>query len=467
MSTFSRLTGWMRHLSLRTKITVVTVALVAVTLVIGGLLILAALRSELIDDADDTGALRAHELAGAVERSDLDSSIPQMSDPESFAQVVVDGRVVASSDEPDGTDLGLPPQSPNSLEVYQIGQLPVPKVGPYRVTALGVAGPDGDATVYVAVSIDGVEDLMATVRRTAAYGGVGLLTVLAVLTWLSIDRTLAPVGAIGAHAEAITGQNLSARVPEPERDDEIGRLARIVNRMLSRLEASSERQQRFVADAAHELRTPIASLRTQLETAIAAGGGADERELLKDTIRMQAIVEQLLLLARADSDRAWLRQSAVDLDEVIDSAIAAAPSRNGVRINAAAVEPVQLYGDGDLLEQTFSNLLQNAVRHAGSSVRVSGGEADGGVAVVAVEDDGPGVPPDRRADIFERFVRLDEARDRHDGGLGLGLAIVTEIVRAHGGSVTVDGSDLGGARFVVRLPIDGARPLDPRKGNGV
>jgi signal transduction histidine kinase len=455
MSLLARLTGWMRHLSLRTKITVVTVVLVAVTLFIGGLLILATLRSELIDNADDTGAMRAGEIATSVQRSQLQPRIPKMTDPESFAQVVVNGRVVATSDELDGADLGLPPQSPGSLQVHQVERIPVSEAGPYRITALGVASPDGDATVYVAVSIEDVEDVMATARKTAAYGGVGLLTVLAVLTWLSIGRTLAPVGAIGAHAEAISGTNLSSRVPEPAQMDEIGRLARIVNRMLSRLEASSERQRRFVADAAHELRTPIASLRTQLETATAAGGGADERELLKDTMRMQAIVEQLLLLARADADRAWLRSSLVDLDEVIDSAIATSPTPNGVRIDAAAVEPVQLHGDGDLLEQTFSNLLQNAVRHAASTVRVSGGSPNGRAAVVTVEDDGPGVPPNRRADIFERFVRLDEARDRHDGGLGLGLAIVTEIVRAHGGSVSVDGSDLGGARFVVELPIDG------------
>jgi signal transduction histidine kinase len=455
MTRFARLPEWMRHLSLRTKITVVTVVLVAVTLFVGGLLILATLRSELIDNADDTGAMRAREVAASVVRSELGPTIPKMTDPESFAQVVVDGRVVAASAELDDADLGLAPQSPDSLRIHQVEKIPVQEAGPYRVTAFGVTAPDGAATVYVAVSIEDVEDVMATARKTAAYGGVGLLTVLAILTWLSIGRTLAPVDAIGAHAEAISGQNLSSRVPEPAQMDEIGRLARIVNRMLGRLEASSERQRRFVADAAHELRSPIASLRTQLETAMSVGDRVDERDLLKDTMRMQAIVDELLLLARADSDRAWLRPSVVDLDEVIDAAIASAPSRDGIRIDAAAVEPVQLHGDGDLLEQVFSNLLQNAVRHAATTVRVSGGPDAAGTAVIAVDDDGTGGPADRRTDIFERFVRLDEARDRNDGGLGLGLSIVSEIVRAHGGSVTVDHSDLGGARFAVELPVDG------------
>jgi signal transduction histidine kinase len=444
----------MRHLSLRSRITVVTVVLVAVTLLVGGLLILATLRSELIDNADETATMRAREIAVLAEHPPLKNELPPMRDPESFSQVVASdgGGVVAVSKELQGDDLGLPPQSPGTTRIHQVGALPVGEGGPYRVAARGVNTPSGEMTVYVAVSIEDVEDVMATAQKTATFGGIGLLTVLAGLTWLAIGRTLAPVAAIGAQAEVISGENLSSRVPEPAQDDEIGRLARIVNRMLGRLEASAERQRRFVADAAHVLRSPIASLRTQLETAMAPSGSVDERELLKDTIRMQAIVDQLLLLARADSDRAWLRPAVVDLDEVIDMAIASTPGREGVRIDASAQEPVQLHGDRDLLEQVFSNLLQNAVRYTATTVQVSGGRADGHAAIT-IEDDGPGVPADRRSDIFDRFVRLDQARDRDDGGLGLGLAIVTEIVRAHGGRVTVDESELGGARFVVELPI--------------
>jgi signal transduction histidine kinase len=168
---------------------------------------------------------------------------------------------------------------------------------------------------------------------------------------------------------------------------------------------------------------------------------------------MQVIVDDLLLLARVDSDRAWLRQSRVDLDEVIDTALATVPTRDGVRVDARAVLPVQVYGDRDLLTQVFSNLIQNAVRYAATTVSVSGGSRDGRVAAIAVEDDGRGVPIDKRAEIFERFVRLDESRDRDDGGLGLGLAIVAEIVHAHKGSVRVVDSTLGGARFDVEIPI--------------
>jgi signal transduction histidine kinase len=143
----------------------------------------------------------------------------------------------------------------------------------------------------------------------------------------------------------------------------------------------------------------------------------------------------------------------VDLDDVIDTALASAGMRDGVAVDATAVQPVQVVGDPDLLEQVFSNLLQNALRHAATTVRLSGGRA-GRTAVIAVEDDGRGIPSDKRVDVFERFFRLDESRDRDDGGLGLGLSIVAEIVRAHHGSVRVGDSDLGGARFDVELPVE-------------
>ena len=140
---------------------------------------------------------------------------------------------------------------------------------------------------------------------------------------------------------------------------------------------------------------------------------------------------------------------------MIDTALTSVGRRDGVRVDATAVRPVQVLGDPDLLEQVFSNLLQNALRYANTTVRVSGGREDG-FAVMAVEDDGRGVPSGRRAEIFERFFRLDESRDRDDGGLGLGLAIVAEIVRAHEGRVRVSDSDLGGARFDVEIPVEDA-----------
>jgi signal transduction histidine kinase len=281
-----------------------------------------------------------------------------------------------------------------------------------------------------------------------------LVVVLATVTWLAIGRSLAPVEGIRARAEAITGQNLDRRVPVPDQLDEIGRLARTVNQMLGRLERSAARQRRFVADAAHELRSPIASLRVQLETARDTEETAGrEGDMLYETTRMEGLVDQLVVLARADADTSWLRLETVDLDDLIDSAVTSLAPRDGLVIDTNAVEPVQLCGDARMLEQVVRNLVHNALGHARGTVRVSTSAAGDDLAVLIVDDDGPGVPEDRRDDIFERFVRLDASRDRDHGGVGLGLAIVAEIVRAHGGRVHVGDSPSGGARFVVELPI--------------
>jgi signal transduction histidine kinase len=456
MSAQARGTRWLRQMSLRTRITLVTAAMVAVTLVVGGFLIIAALRTELVDTADEAATMRARAIADLAVSSELDHPLPA-DDPETFVEVVQDGRLVTATDGiPPGDAFDLPAQDPGSAAIYDVRELPVDETGPYRVAARGVHTPDGPMTVFVAVSIEDAVDMLAVATQIGAIGVVGLVTVLATLSWFAIGRTLAPVDSIRARADSISGENLSSRVPEPVQDDEIGRLARTVNRMLGRIEESSERQRRFVADAAHELRTPIASLRAQLETSSTRrGGSADQGELLKDTMRMQSVVDQLLLLARADSGSSWIRPANVDLDDVIDTALASAGRRDGVRVDATAVRPVQVLGDPDLLEQVFSNLLQNALRYADTTVRVSGGREDGS-AVIAVEDDGGGVPSDKRAEIFERFFRLDQSRDRDDGGLGLGLAIVAEIVRAHHGTVRVGDSDLGGARFDVELPVENA-----------
>ena len=271
--------------------------------------------------------------------------------------------------------------------------------------------------------------------------------------WLALGRTLAPVEAIRARADDIAGHTLDQRVPEPVQHDEIGRLARTVNRMLGRLERSAERQRRFVADAAHELRSPIASLRVLLESARDKGGGqGHEGDMLAETVRMEGLVDQLLLLARADADVPWLRVSTVDLDDVVDEAVAGLGPAGRIEVDISAVEPVQVSGDPALLERLVVNLVQNALAHAQETVRVSVSRGEGGQAVLTVDDDGPGVPEDRRDDIFDRFVRLDPSRERGRGGVGLGLAIVAEIVHAHGGTVEVSDAPGGGARFVVELP---------------
>lgn len=445
--------SWRLRVPLRTRIAATTAIVVAAILAVGGLLILASIKAQLYGSVDQVVQIRAAEIADQLAESDLPASLPLSGHTEFFVEVISGGRLVTASQGLDESNrLGLPEQPAGQVKVFGRDQLPLGEPGPYRVTAHGVETAEGTMTVFVAVSVEDLVEDIAEATRIGAIGLVALMLILGGVMWLALQRAIAPMDAIRAQADVITGANLNSRVPESRRFDEIGRLARTVNRMLGRLERSAEQQRRFVADAAHELRSPIASLRVQLETSRdGAGVRGREDDLLDETMRMETLVDHLLLLAHADADTPWLHMAITDLDDVLDTAVASVVLRDGIKIDTNDVEPVQLIGDANSLRQLAQNLVQNAARHAAHQVVISATtEAD--LAVIVVEDDGPGVPADRQDDIFERFVRLDEARDREAGGSGLGLAIVTEIVHAHGGSVRVEESPLGGARFVVELP---------------
>ena len=243
-------------------------------------------------------------------------------------------------------------------------------------------------------------------------------------------------------------------MPEPPSRDEIHRLAVTMNQMLGRLESARDRQRQFVADASHELRSPLASIRQTAEVAKAHPGALPEGELvdavLEEGERMQRLVEQLLLLTRADEGGVARNPRDVDLDDLALTE-AVRLRRAGLAVDVSGVRGGRVRGEEAALAQVVRNLVDNAAvtptRWCGSPCSESGDQVE-----LVVDDDGPGVPEDQLTRIFERFVRLDEARARDDGGSGLGLAIVAEIARAHGGSVEVSSSVQGGARFVVRLP---------------
>ena len=346
--------------------------------------------------------------------------------------------------------------------MIHVDHLPIDDDGPFRVTALGTPTPQGPATIYVAVDVEDVGEFLGTLARKGAVGLTVLLGVFACTLWLVVGRTIGSVEAIRRRAELITGRRLNQRVPEPTTHDEIFRLARTLNDMLGRLEESAKRQERFVADAAHELRTPLTTLRTQLETAMMRSDpDPDPRllpELWSEAVRMGSLVDQLLLLARSDAGTLPFLDHPVDLDDVLRDVLTSTPT-GAISVRARRVEPVQVRGNAALLEQVVRNLVENAVRHAAGAVDLSL-TSDGSTAVVTVDDDGPGIAPEDRAEVFHRFVRLDDSRDRSRGGVGLGLAIVAEIVRMHSGSVEVTESPAGGARFTVRFRAGRRRAED-------
>lgn len=326
--------------------------------------------------------------------------------------------------------------------------------GPVRVVAVPAGPPEDPQTVVVARS-------MADALKGVAILGIVLLVVLPLLivvlawvAWRTIGATLRPVEALRRTAEEITGTGATARLPVPAGSDEIHRLAVTLNGMLDRLEGSRARQRQFVGDAAHELRTPLANMIAQLEVAQRLGERAEwpavADDLLADTRRMSRLVDDLLLLARAD-EAAPARVEPVDVATLLDEVGADYPTVTYRRPD----DPVWTVGERDGLRRVVANLLENAVRHAKSTVILSAAVEDDQV-VVSVVDDGPGIPARDRDRVFERFTRLDDGRARDVGGAGLGLAIVRQLVRRHGGAVELADAQPGakppGLRARVRLP---------------
>ena len=443
------------RLSLRTRMVALATVLVAVVLVAGGALLAIGLRTVLLDNALTAATVRAEELAAIAAEGTVPSPIPIAGQDEALAQVVVGGRVVASSANIDG-ESPLPLTPPEDGDVIRRTTLPIEDDDRFSVVSRAVGTPGGDGVVHVAVSVSEIDEVVATAARVGLTGLPLLLVPLGWLLWVVVGRTLAPIEAMREESDRIGAEDLHRRVPEPSTHDEVGRLAKTLNNMFDRIEAGVDRQRQFVGDAAHELRTPVASLRAQLETARGArtvDWSDVSDDLLAETLRMQRLTEQLLLLARLDAT-ATRDTTTVDLDDVVSAAARAMRERGGdMAIDTRHVTPVQLQGNPVLLAQAVRNLLDNAVRHAVGRVRVSLVTADGS-AVLDVEDDGPGIPVAQRTAVLERFTRLDEGRARDEGGAGLGLAIVNDIVRAHGGTVEVgDASELDGARVRMTLPL--------------
>lgn len=329
-----------------------------------------------------------------------------------------------------------------------------------RVSGQRVATAFGDYTVLVGGGSRTVEATARTVALLLAGGAPIVIAVAAGATFWLVRRSLRSVDAIRARVAEISASDLAERVPVPNGRDEIAALAVTMNRMLSRIEAGHRAQQRFVGDASHELRSPLATIISGLEVAEAHPDLLDAElainTLLPEAQRMHTLIEDLLLLARADERSLLRRQEEVALDDVARAEVARARRDAPCAVEADTC-PVRCTGDPVALSRMVRNLMENAVRHASSCVHLEVGSRNG-TAILTVSDDGPGISAADRARVFERFVRLDSDRARSGGGAGLGLAIVAEVAAAHGGTVTIDDRPGGGSRFVVSLPHRGPHP---------
>ena len=394
----------------RRRITVITSVCLLAVLVGGAMVVLNVYRADLIGQVDgqlETSAERLNSLVASG------SVIPTVSTPDDRVQIIDgDGQVVYASPSLTGDGPLWAPGQPTEPHT-----VPSSSLGSSRIIVTEFLG---RSLVFI-TPLHTIDQDVDALRNAMLIALPPLVLLLGLVVWLAVGRALRPVA------------------------------------------AAAMREERLVADVSHELRSPIAGLRVLLETEPDPGEGpADRSDALTLVNRLETISDQLLQLARQDEASTSVGRP-VDLDEVVQHEVERLRVRTTCRIDTFDVVAGQVSGNQQDLESMVGNLVGNAVRHAHDLVRVAVTEDDG-TAVLTVEDDGPGIAPEQRELVFERFTRLDESRSRDVGGAGLGLAIVRAVVEAHAGTVTVDDSPIGGARFTVRIPATTRADGEPVEG---
>ena len=451
--------------SVRVRVALVAMVLVGGVLAISGIVLTHTVENRLKEEnlrrADQTISYAADQLeAGAA----VDSVFSTTAGPGDVFMVLrlADGTVIASQ-QPAPFTIPLDATGPvvsGTAGTSFYSSMAVPPPGAQVVTRV-VDLPEGQSVLVAVSPLDEVRESVATLVRALWWGTPVLVLFVGLVAWLLVSRALRPVEQLRATVETISRSTLEQRVVVPPSHDEVARLATTMNTMLERLQRSRDHERRFVSDASHELRSPLASIRAQLEVvdldAVDGNNGDAQTSatsirtgVLADTIRLERIVGDLMELARSD-ETTTLSDASVALDVVVADEIIAVQRSSPIEITAADIDDTVVRGRSEALARATRNLLDNAVRHARGRVDVTL-HHDNGWAELTVDDDGPGVPVEAQQRIFDRFSRLDESRDRSTGGVGLGLAVVRAVVEHHGGTVGYARSPLGGARFAVRLP---------------
>jgi signal transduction histidine kinase len=443
-----------RFYTVRFRVTALATLAVVVVLAASGSVLLTLQRDSLTQNLDDSLIRHADALVGDLRGPTIPATLDPRSDEDTIAQLVDSRGVVLAAtsnmrDAPRLSSVAPIGERDEYLNVRAIARMHGSRrllVRPLRVNGQ-------QATLYVTVPLEDVRRNTAFLRRIILAGIPMMAAILAAVVWWLVGRTLRPVELIRSQVSEISGTDTHKRVPEPAGGDEIARLARTMNEMLGRIDAATARQQRFVADASHEFRTPLTRMRSEIEVDLAHPESADEtatqRSVLAELIGLQRLVDNLLLLARVDS-AAPARSDIVELDDIVLEEARQVGS-TATSLDTTKVTAARARGDADQLRRVVRNLLDNAVHHAQSAVRIELSASATGATMI-VDDDGPGIPDDAREQIFDRFTRLDEARTKQAGGTGLGLAIAREIVERHGGTISAAATSDRGARLVVTLP---------------
>ncbi|MEZ0073109.1 sensor histidine kinase [Planotetraspora sp. GP83] len=447
---------WLRSRSLRARLTLLATATAALVMIPVSIAADVGIRHAVEEHIRGDSLEVANRIAAGIRDGHLPQIIPMAPDGIDLIMVVgADGHVIATS----ATAKDLPhlsPLRPSDTGVTHTTSCSLPNQHCVYVTALRVSQAADSPVVYAGRSQPEILD--------SGLPELGLLLLVLLLgggaagiAWSVAGRVLRPVEALSSELEEITPRNPGSRVPQPAGNDEIARLAKTANDALARLEKSIQQQRQFAADASHELRTPIAGIRAQLEGArLHPEDTAEALEAaLRDTGRLEAIVADLLLLARIGTSPKAARED-VDLGGCVAGEVKRRSGRRPIRLELTP--GVIVNGMRTQLCRVVTNLLDNAERHAATTVSVNVSREDGD-ALLTVVNDGEQIPEGDRERIFERFYRRDAARSRSHGGPGLGLAIAREVVEAHDGTIRVeDAEEARGVGFVIRLPLSAQPP---------
>lgn len=447
--------------SIRFRVSAIAVIVTFIALALAAAILLSILGQSLREEIDQTITNRASDVADGIDINNELNNATFPTDDETFIGILefdLDEEwilEVHNDIDPDPIEFAELLDNENELDAPQTASLTSLDAidGDDNMRVAVFPTETGDEIVVVARSLDSTDRTIVQVRNLGLVGVPLLAALVGLLVWILVGRALRPVEMMRREVEGIRATDLDKRVGSKGHPTELGRLSRTMDSMLDRLQAAQVQQRRFASDAAHELRSPLASMAAQLDVDAAHPDTANyvqtASNLRAETSRLQAMVEDLLLLARSEG-RATSTHQLLDIDDVVSVAIDGVPT-NGAVVSRPQPTAEQVRGEASHLERLVTNLVSNAVRHATSQVQVSIKRV-GQHLEIAVDDDGSGIPAESREHIFERFVRLDEARSRDGGGSGLGLALAHEIATQHGGAIAVVDGPLGGARFVVTLP---------------
>jgi signal transduction histidine kinase len=465
----------MNRIPIRARLTAWSVVAVALILTALGAFVVTRLRADLISELDRSLRAGATQIALGYQREGgaefVDTALTVLPDPaggRSAAQVLTrSGTIVHHVGPTTVASRSLIDAQTRERVLdgaHVAGSERVEPAAPrFRLIALPVTRKHQRQVLVVAQSLASVDHAVQRVLVLLLVGSAVVLALVAAGAWWIVRKALRPVEQMVTHTDGIDIDDLSQRIAVPPARDELGHLARTLNSMLDRLDRGVHIRQQLIADTSHELRAPLAAMRSELDVSLRLDSlDHQARAVLEsaheELVRMSRIVDNLLTLARVDEGRLELL---IDTHDLLEAATSAARV-HGAAARAAGValtvegDRLELPVDRDRLEQVIGNLIDNAIRAAtpGGSVRVSTwqNEAQGGVTVT---DTGAGVPSDARERIFERFTREDSARGR-DGGAGLGLAISRDIVRAHEGRIHVEDNQPRGSAFVVSIPLRGS-----------